>query len=146
MIQKINKNKITVLLLSGLLFLSSVVTSTAAGNQRVGKVAERVQVLVNSNTVFQPVNVFSLSVVQKQEMLSQSLKSYSLIQINANALSVILNQSPEHLRVSVPSANGTSYNLLLYKTDISKNGFTLETSDGQRLTELNKIVHYRGII
>lgn len=144
MIQKINKIK--VFLLSGLLFLSSVISSTAAGNQRIGKVAERVTALVNSNTLFQPVNVFSLSAVQKKEELSQSLKSYSLIQINANALNVILNQSPEHISVSVPASNGSSYNLLLYKTDISKNGFTLETSDGQRFSELNKIVHYRGII
>ena len=146
MIQKINKNKITVLLLSGLIILTTVLTSTAAGNQRVGKVAERVTALVNSNTEFQPVNVFSLSAVQKKEVLSQSLKSYSLIQINASALNVLLNQSPNHIRVSVPSSNGTVLNLLLYKTDISKNGFTIETSDGQRLTELNKIVHYRGII
>ncbi len=145
MFKQINKNKIIVLMLSGLVFLTTTLSS-AAGNQRVGKVAERVTALVDANTVFQPVNVFSLSAVQKKELLSQSLKSYSLIQINTSALNVLLTQAPNYIRVSVPSSTGNSYNLLLYKTDISKNGFTLETSDGQRLTELNKIVHYRGMI
>ena len=145
--QLFNKNIFSVLLITGLLSLLPGMHSIAAGNQRIGKVAEKVTELINSNVSFQSVNMLTLSTVQQKEILSQNVKNYSLFQLNATGMNLVLNQAPDYLRVTIPAANNMpAFNLLLYKVDISTNGFTLETSDGQRMNSLNKIVHYRGII
>ncbi|MBL0341169.1 MAG: T9SS type A sorting domain-containing protein [Bacteroidetes bacterium] len=144
-----NQNSKHSLLLIALFLMLLCVSknSFAAGSPRVGKIAQRVNGLVVAKTVFQQLPLFNVSGVQQNEALSQTLKSYTLLQLNATGMQAVLNNAPDFLRVTLPSPNNSAaITLLLYKETISKNGFTLETNDGQRFTELNKIVHYRGII
>ncbi len=112
-----------------------------------GKVALHVNELLQNSTRFGDVNLIQSTSSQFNEKAEATIKNYTLLNLRSAELKTILQTKPEFIRVNVPASNSMrGMNLLLYKVDISGNGFTLLTSDGRSLSELNTIVHYRGII
>jgi hypothetical protein len=90
-------------------------------------------------------NPFKVSSQVPAERLSEAVTKYILLE-QAGDKEAILNTKPENLRLAFPVDNGSRIiSVLLFRTDISPNGFTLITSDG-KVSEQDPIVHYRGII
>lgn len=89
------------------------------------------------------------TVIKKQTdpEIESALKSYIQIDFSAD-FRKILEERPEYLKIKIPvNENNSEIDLLLTKTDISKNGFTLITEDGKTHPEFNNsVVHYRGMI
>ncbi|MDQ3051534.1 MAG: M12 family metallo-peptidase [Bacteroidota bacterium] len=142
--------KINYFIFLALLAVGSVVTPAtmlARENGEPGKVTVHVAELLQNATRFRDVNVFHTTASQFNEKAEATIHNYNLLQLRSAELKSLLQTQPEFIRVSVPASNTVrGMNLLLYKVNISGNGFTLLTSDGRSMSELNAIVHYRGII
>lgn len=129
------------------MFVFILLASVSFGQNRIGKVALKVNELQSQNVKFESLNVFDKAVTDANERATATINKYTTLNLNESLLNNITQQKPEYLKVTIPNGaarNGTQ--LLLYKVNISSNGFKLETSDGRRFAELNPIVHYRGII
>lgn len=126
--------------------LVNVQNVCAFSDANPGKVALKVAELKQQNVFKQQVEVFSKAGTNSDTKISQTVRKYSLLRTNS-AFSEILNSKPEYLKLSLPSPNGTeNFSLLLYKVDISSNGFTLITSSGRNQQVEVSCVNYRGVI
>jgi hypothetical protein len=141
----IQKPTIKVMLMAFAVVLFFGITwEPARSADRTGRIALNIAGLKNSNTVFKTVNLVSTATETRLANVEKTVRNYSLLRLNENALTDVLNTAPENISLSIPSRQG-NISLQLYKVDISPNGFTLLTSDGRRDPQ-NKIVHYRGIM
>lgn len=127
-----------------LIFLLTPIGFTKA-DRRIGNVANRVVQFQNRGVVFENINLLEKSSVIFNDDASQALGKYRLLTVNNQASALILSSKPDYIRLSIPYGNSL-IEAILYKVNISPSGFTLEVSDGNRYSELNTIVHYRGMI
>jgi len=141
------KNPVLAVVMLMALSLSVIIPAKGREAGEPGKIALKVNELVQSNVNFHQTNLFLPAPSQFNKQVSNTIKKYTLLQINSSALKGLLQSQPEFIRVSIPGVGlSTGFQVLLYKVNISANGFTLETSDGRKYSELNPIVHYRGMI
>lgn len=141
-------NKNSYLIVMMFLALSAMPLFTYGRNPgESGIVALKVAELIRGKTDFRQSNLFIPAANQSHEQISKTIRKYTLLRMNDAELNFVLQSQPEFLRITLPGNTiSVQTNLLLYKVNISSNGFTLETNDGNRYEELNRIVHYRGII
>ncbi|MEP7170114.1 MAG: hypothetical protein ABI855_12145 [Bacteroidota bacterium] len=115
-------------------------------NEIHGKVARKVSELKEKGVFSKESRVFSVAQSDNTEALRETVRNFTLLKLKSE-VSDIINSKPDYLKLTVPFNNGLNqFTLLLYKHDISPNGFTLLTSDGLPHTPDNSIVHYRGSI
>ena len=142
-LQCCSSKKLILLLLMALFFIQE----TTIGNIPVKMIATRVQQLEQSQTPFKPVNLFSISGNQEDEKVSQTVNAFTLLDVNKTGIDALLKEQPDYIRIQLPAKAGLpSLEAVLYKVDISTNGFTLQTDKGivDQLPNIN--IHYRGII
>jgi len=135
-----------VIILLAVVLLAAAHSSYSRQPGEPGKIALRVVELQQQGVNFRESNLFTVNANPYREAVTNTLKNYTLLQINRSTLTTLLQTKPDNLRMTVPSNTGTPMNLLLYKVNISANGFTLLTSDGRSYNELTPVVHYRGMI
>ncbi|MEO8086448.1 MAG: zinc-dependent metalloprotease family protein, partial [Bacteroidota bacterium] len=111
-----------------------------------GQVFEKVEKMKAQNVFTKKTSAFAVASGASEQGLAAVLSHYTLLKKSADIESIKATK-PEFISLPIPVDNGArSLNLLLYKVDISPNGFTLMSSDGQPHLKDNSIVHYRGII
>ena len=125
------------------IYFSSAVFSQTS--QRVGKIAQRVESLKKQGLFVQAIPLFRASLsVEKDPGISSVLKKYSLIE--TEGIEAIQQTKPEYLSFDIPIEDGNrSFKVLLYKENISSNGFTLKTEKGVAGGDQD-IANYRGMI
>jgi hypothetical protein len=111
-----------------------------------GRVTDRVTEIQQQagfgTRIYQP---FKVSNAVISERIAETVTKYTLFE-QAGDKETILRTKPEYLRLKFPVDNGSRImSLLLFRTDISPNGFSLITSDGKN-SEPETIIHYRGVI
>lgn len=111
-----------------------------------GFVTRKVMDLSAAGTSFMQVPVFSLSRQQEQPQASEALGNFTMTGINRQVLGDLVASRPEFIEVTLPRRGTTAITLLLYRVNISGNGFTLQTNDGRSFGEYNPVVHYRGMV
>lgn len=110
------------------------------------RVSKKIAELNQRNTFNQEVNVFTVSGFRSDAQISKTVTSYALLKTN-NAFSEIITAKPEYLKLNMPAeSESNNFTLLLYKVNISPNGFTLLTGSGKNSEVPADIVNYRGII
>lgn len=109
-----------------------------------GLIAVKIEALQQKAAFDHKSSLFSVVSDQQNEKIAAQLSSYRLLDIGSTT--TILREKPATLSFSIPAENGRNpFRLLLYKEDISPNGFTLRTSDN-KIYEPASIIHYRGIV
>ncbi|MEI2749191.1 MAG: hypothetical protein V9E88_10590 [Ferruginibacter sp.] len=112
-----------------------------------GKIARDVQSLQQKGSFKETIALFepaSYAAREANQKLHASISEFTLVQLLP--VENILKDNPEFIRITVPGINHRQVTtLLLYKHDISSNGFNLLTSDGKKYQQ-NSITHYRGAI
>ncbi|MBL0073082.1 MAG: hypothetical protein IPP34_15300 [Bacteroidetes bacterium] len=79
--------------------------------------------------------------------VSQTVNAFTLLDVNKTGIDALLKEQPDYIRIQLPAKAGLpSLEAVLYKVDISTNGFTLQTDKGivDRLPNIN--IHYHRII
>lgn len=143
---KITKNLIG-LWMSIFLLFTVAESGQCSDNQPMKMIAKRVQQLEQSQTVFKPVNIFSISGNQEDDKISQTVNAFTILDVNNTSINALLQDQPDYIRIQLPAKAGLpTLEAMLYKVDISKNGFTLQTDKGIVNQQPNINVHYRGII
>jgi hypothetical protein len=149
--RKIKHKFIGKLALIALAFITAIgwlfISGAAYGKTEThGSVARNVVELNQKGVFTKEYRVLSVTQSNKAEALRVTVKNFTLMNVTAEAADII-STKPEYVKLIVPFDNGTNhFTLLLYRVNISPNGFTLLTSDGQLHATDNSIVHYRGII
>jgi len=133
-------NRIAFVVLVALIFMVS-----AHAEKRIGNVASRTMALEKSGARFQSHALFLKSAIQANSSARIALRDYTMLEVNTVVRSSILRDMPEFLSLQIPESD-RSISLILYRVDISPNGFTIETSNGGKQTKLNEIIQYRGMI
>jgi PKD-like domain/Metallo-peptidase family M12/Secretion system C-terminal sorting domain len=139
---------ITIILFSaGALFvLFTPHTSWGSGRNLPGKIAEKISELNKKNVFKAETKIVTLASKMPDAEISKAVSDYTLLTINHIKTKSVINTKPEYLKMTIPVDNGArNFVLLLYKVNISPNGFTLLTSDGLS-HPVSDIVHYRGSI
>ncbi|MEI2750953.1 MAG: hypothetical protein V9E88_19635 [Ferruginibacter sp.] len=112
-----------------------------------GKIARDIQSLQQKGTFKETVALFepaSSAAREANQKLQASISEFTLVQLLP--VENLLRDKPDFIRVTVPGINHRQVStLLLYKHDISSNGFNLLTSDGKKYQQ-STITHYRGSI
>jgi PKD-like domain/Metallo-peptidase family M12/Secretion system C-terminal sorting domain len=127
-----------------ILLLNAVIVFGREGT--TGKISERVAQLQQQNVFTNEFQLFSVTARSVANDLSKTITNYTLLNTNSRVADVI-NTKPDFIKILVPLDNGArTLPLLLYKVDISPNGFTLMTSDGKSFPADRRIVNYRGAI
>jgi PKD domain-containing protein/metallopeptidase family M12-like protein/type IX secretion system substrate protein len=117
-----------------------------ANNEIHGRVARKISDLKQQAVFSREYAVFSVAQSNSAETLRATVSKFTLLDLKQGA-SEIMTSKPEYLKLAVPVENGSrNLTLLLYKVNISPNGFNLLCSDGLMHTPDNSIVHYRGTI
>lgn len=114
-------------------------------DRRIGNIALRTMKLENEGARFQNQTLLTKSAIQENASARSALRDYTVLEVNAAVKATLLRDKPEFLSIQIPES-GRSIPLLLYRVDISPNGFTLETASGAKQTAMNEIIHYRGMI
>ncbi len=110
-----------------------------------GKIADQVNQLKRQNAFNRDYNLFTLVPTPPYGSLSDIVKNYTTLSLGSD-VSEVLASKPEFIRFKIPIDNGAKeLSVLLYKVNISPNGYTLITSDGLPHVADN-IVNYRGCI
>ncbi len=131
------------ILFSVLLTIACTSLNNVQGQERVGS---HVRELKKRGSFSKEYHLFSLSDHSKYPVITQTLSHSTILLLNPDT-SEILRAKPDYIKVNVPVENGARFfNLLLYRVDISANGFRFLTSNGSQLPVNNSIIHYRGII
>lgn len=111
-----------------------------------GKIGQKVLMLQKQNVFSKQVNPLKLSASQFDEQSENILRSYTLLDLSGDVINIV-NTQPDYLRITVPIDKGhNSFTVLLFKENISPNGFKMETSDGNIYNPEKKPVNYRGIV
>lgn len=112
-----------------------------------GKIAREVQSMQLKGSFNETIALFepaSPAAKEANQKLKASISEFTLVQLLP--VENILKNNPDFIRVTVPGINHRqATTLLLYKHNISSNGFNLLTSDGKKYQQ-NNIAHYRGAI
>ncbi len=141
MINKLRK----VLCLTAICMIVCSVVASAAENSG-GIIFNKVNLLKQQNAFNREYNLFNLLPARQNSEVSAVVKQYTTLSPGAEMNDVITNKPP-YIKVILPIENGArSLTVLLYKVNISPEGFTLITSDGQPFMDDNRIVSYRGSI
>jgi hypothetical protein len=127
-----------------LVVLSVPVLNSYAQHGKIAREVQSMQLKGSFNetiALFEPVSAAAKEANQK---LKSSISEFTLVQLLP--VENILKNNPDFIRVTVPGINHRqATTLLLYKHNISSNGFNLLTSDGKKYQQ-NNIAHYRGAI
>lgn len=129
-----------------LLIISLLTTFNLYAKQHehsAGKIFLQTEELKQKGAFAEEIRPFELIAAKGSENFRNELKEFSLLK-TASAFRDVINRQPESMKLILPVNDG-AITLLLYKTDISQNGFTLLTSDGKTEQPV-KVTHYRGII
>lgn len=134
----------TVIMASIALSLTS--NTIIARSNGEGKIAQKVDELKQQNAFNKTFETFTVNGRNSNPDISKVVNNYVLISGN-NMMAEIRSSQPDNLRLILPSGKGQeNFSLLLFKVNISPNGFTLITSDGATQPPRTDIVNYRGII
>ncbi len=135
------------LCLSTLVLLFPLLTNAQPGNPG-GKVSQKIAAFKETGSFAKETALFSVAVTANRATENEVAKLTSRFTLlDVNSVSEILQTKPGFLSFVVPFENGSkTFRILLYKEDISPNGFNLITSDGKLNPAVDNIVHYRGII
>ncbi len=130
--------------LAAILLAMMVLTGQAAYAEK--RISKKVTELKQHNAFKQELNVFTISGFRSDAQISKAVRNYALLKTN-NTVSEIVATKPDYLKLNLPAESESShFTLLLYKVDISPNGFTLLTGSGKNTEATADIVNYRGII
>jgi hypothetical protein len=102
------------------------------------------EILNREKTTVFAKNSSLFTVAKNNWQLTEALPKATLLDFNQTAASELINEQPENLDLSIPTANGM-IELKLYRSRIFSDDFTVVTSDGKGAQSDNGI-HYRGII
>jgi hypothetical protein len=133
MIKHFNATVLPKLLLSFLLLLNIYPVFSN------GLVAEKI--LQINKQEFQNYNPFQIA--HQETDLHNVVSDYLLLK-PGNDFQKIMDNKPDYIRISLPFS-GNTLNVLLYKVNISPNGFNLMVSSGKKPRK-QEIIHYRGMI
>ena len=111
----------------------------------MGNIPLRVMALKNSGTSFEAIHLFNKASVQQDAMVEKALRDFTLLDINSSSRSALLLQQPSTIKLEVPVKSGILV-LMMYRENISPNGFRLMTNKGETFDHLNDIIHYRGMV
>lgn len=128
-------------------FISLILNSVPLYSQ--GKIAQRIAEIKQNVAFNEEVKPFSVVPYNNPE-ISKTVTRYTTLKIN-DELGKILAAKPEHLKLIIPLENGLSnLTVILYKVNISPNGYTLLTSDNDNTAKyrgiIDNTINYRGII
>ena len=70
-----------------------------------GQVALKVAALLQGNTQFTVINAFAPGPNQFQEPVSNTIRKYTLLELQPGALKTLLVSQPEFIRVTVPASD-----------------------------------------
>jgi len=107
------------------------------------RIPARVQTLVNSHTVFKPVNPLRAEVSQNVKA-DAVVKNATYATLNQEAVKYIADNKHPFIELSIPY-NGQNIAVLLYRTEVAAQGFHIDT-DKQKNVPYNPGAYYRGII
>jgi len=117
----------------------------AQPNSRVGKIAERVETLKQKGVFSKETALFTtMPSTAAEPVIAAAVKKFSFVE--ATGIEAIQQEKPEYLSINIPVDNGSrQLKVLLYKENISPDGFTLQTEKGMVASTQN-IAYYRGSI
>lgn len=130
------------------LLLSVMIQQSVIGSgSQMKRIASKVQQLQQNQVNFIQVPLFTVSSNQNDAKAEETLHHFTLLDRSVAAVQSVLTNQPEYIRITIPATGSmTPITALLYKTDLSPNGFTLLTSSKGEVTPTASAVHYRGII
>lgn len=136
--------KVSLLMLALTVTIQLHVNGTGSQMKRI---AARVQQLQQNQVNFVQVPLFTLSNNQRDAKAEETLHHFTLLDRSTAVVQSVLTNQPGYISITIP-ATGTmpAVTALLYKVDLSPNGFTLITSSKGTVTSDVSTVHYRGII
>lgn len=127
----------------GLFFLISTISLTTLAQG--GKIAQRVNSFKKDGSFTKESNLFRVGLIDNKQRVEIYKQVKQFAKLDINGITDIVKQQPAFLNFTIPSGDGQTFRILLYKESISSNGFNLLTSDGNKYT-LNENVHYKGSI
>jgi hypothetical protein len=128
------------------LCLLSMIISVHASSPGEGYVMRKVQELEKQQQFKEVKQPFAVRISAGYERFKSAVSKFTMLNATDDFQSV-LNEQPDYIKMRIPVEDGKrQLVVLLYKFNISSNGFTLLTSDGNAEAADAKIVHYRGMV
>nr|MDQ3101795.1 zinc-dependent metalloprotease [Bacteroidota bacterium] len=123
-----------------------MIASWAQEPVRIGRVTERIETLKAQGQRFTAVSI--LERIEPTEevtaLWSGACTKATVLKYNEAASMALLASSPQHIALSIPTANGEMV-LEMQRTDIVTDDFILRSSTGDHI-EVPIGIHYRGMI
>ncbi|MFL9844145.1 M12 family metallo-peptidase [Flavobacterium rhizosphaerae] len=108
------------------------------------KVGQQVERLMGQQANFRPVMPLSVNSWADKAHTEKAVKNATYARINPQELHTVVSHAYNTIALTLPY-NGTDITLLLYKVDITAEGFHVDT-DKQKNIPVKNGVYYRGII
>ncbi|MEO7982491.1 MAG: hypothetical protein ABI688_00290 [Bacteroidota bacterium] len=129
-----------------LVFITLFLAGFAQQNLPVSRIAKKIAGLQQKGSFTKEFSVFGMvAQAAPDREISAVVKKYTLLDVHD--VTEIRHAKPAYVRFSIPVDNGSrQIKILLYKENISPNGFTLLTNNGSINVSAQDVVNYRGSI
>src|SRR5688572_25241281 len=96
--------KLNLLVIAAIILISaSWEPAKGAGEERIGRVALNIAGLKNSHAAFKTVTIAGLASETRLSNIESTIGNYSLLRLNENGISDVLNNRPQNLKINLPT-------------------------------------------